>query len=87
MSNAHMMLTTSDKTIKLWRVETKHLHQLSFPRAESNPNTPLRIPRVTKHEQVVAAKPRRVACLVWHTNRRQSARVPVTPEVPDRGVA
>jgi hypothetical protein len=59
MSNAHMMLTTSDKTIKLWRVETKHLHQLSYPRTESN--TPLRIPRMIKQEQLVSAKPRRVS--------------------------
>ncbi|PRQ76732.1 WD40-repeat-containing domain protein [Rhodotorula toruloides] len=55
---AHFLLSTNDKTIKLWKVFEKSLKVV----AENNDGqTPfLRLPRMTYHDTIVAAVPRKV---------------------------
>jgi len=65
---AHFLLSTNDKTIKLWKVFEKSLKVVS----ENNMNdgtrpvppptlpTNLRLPRMTQHDSIVAAVPRKV---------------------------
>lgn len=74
-SNAsHFLLSTNDKTIKLWKVFEKSLkvvaennlstdgaarHPLQQPVPHFTNATSLRLPRLTHHDTVVAAVPRR----------------------------
>eukprot|EP00002_Diphylleia_rotans_P000837 TRINITY_DN1044_c0_g1_i1.p1 TRINITY_DN1044_c0_g1~~TRINITY_DN1044_c0_g1_i1.p1 ORF type:complete len:473 (-),score=109.79 TRINITY_DN1044_c0_g1_i1:524-1942(-) len=66
-SNKHMMLTTNDKTIKLWKIGDKKVKQISQTNMEqargvpSKINTPsmLRIPRVVVSDQTVMSNPSR----------------------------
>ncbi|RPB09859.1 protein phosphatase 2A regulatory subunit PR55 [Morchella conica CCBAS932] len=52
---SHFLLSTNDKTIKLWKVFEKSLK----PPPIFNNSTALRLPRLTHHDTVVAAVPRR----------------------------
>lgn len=77
---SHFLLSTNDKTIKLWKVFEKSLkvvaennlshdgattsvggirHHLQQPPPIFNNSTALRLPRLTHHDTVVAAVPRR----------------------------
>lgn len=67
-NNAHLLLTTNDKTIKLWKVYEKKLK--SFGNTNINGESPapatnsshnsLRVPKITFGETVIAHTPRRV---------------------------
>ncbi|PWW79299.1 protein phosphatase 2A regulatory subunit PR55 [Tuber magnatum] len=52
---SHFLLSTNDKTIKLWKVFEKSLK----PPPTFNSSSALRLPRLTHHDTVVAAVPRR----------------------------
>ncbi|CAZ85610.1 unnamed protein product [Tuber melanosporum] len=52
---SHFLLSTNDKTIKLWKVFEKSLK----PPPTFNNSSALRLPRLTHHDTVVAAVPRR----------------------------
>ena len=66
---SHLLLSTNDKTIKLWKVYEKSLkvvaennlsdRPLSQPLSFLHP-TSLRLPRLTHHDTIVASVPRRV---------------------------
>ncbi|CAO3682159.1 unnamed protein product [Rhizopus microsporus] len=61
-NSAHFLLSTNDKTIKLWKVFEKSLklvteHSAAPPAATSNT---LRLPQLTHHDTIVAAVPRKV---------------------------
>lgn len=48
-----------DKTIKLWKVFDKSLKLVSENSVAPN-NNPLRLPKLTHHDTIVAAVPRKV---------------------------
>lgn len=58
---------SSDKTIKLWKVFDKQIrvvaennHSDGFPAGAGPPQPPLRLPRMTTHDSITAAVPRKV---------------------------
>ncbi|KAG0311474.1 protein phosphatase 2A regulatory subunit cdc55 [Linnemannia gamsii] len=64
-NSAHFLLSTNDKTVKLWKVFEKSIKVVS----ENNhgdgqhapvPGAPLRLPKLTHHDTIVAAVPRKV---------------------------
>ncbi|KAG0172751.1 protein phosphatase 2A regulatory subunit cdc55 [Apophysomyces sp. BC1034] len=55
-NSAHFLLSTNDKTIKLWKVFEKSLRVVS----ETPVGPALHIPKLSHHDTVVAAVPRRV---------------------------
>ncbi|KAG0231680.1 protein phosphatase 2A regulatory subunit cdc55 [Actinomortierella wolfii] len=64
-NSAHFLLSTNDKTVKLWKVFEKSIKVV----AENNhgdgqrvpdPGAPLRLPRLTHHDTIIAAVPRKV---------------------------
>jgi len=57
-NNAHFLLSTNDKTIKLWKVYEKQLRTLVTPETDGVPK--LRLPKITNHEKVYAHVPKRV---------------------------
>ncbi|WRT68922.1 protein phosphatase PP2A regulatory subunit B [Kwoniella shivajii] len=65
---AHFLLSTNDKTIKLWKVFDKQIkvvaennHSDGYPSGGTGPSqTPLRLPRMTTHDSITAAVPRKV---------------------------
>ncbi|RSH95381.1 protein phosphatase 2A regulatory subunit cdc55 [Saitozyma podzolica] len=65
---AHFLLSTNDKTIKLWKVFDKQIkvvsennHSDGFPAGGTGPSQPpLRLPRMTTHDSITAAVPRKV---------------------------
>ncbi|KJE94048.1 protein phosphatase-2A subunit-alpha [Capsaspora owczarzaki ATCC 30864] len=65
---AHMLLSTNDKTIKLWKVYEKDIQSVfdtnfdSTPQEKRDPTsiTSLRVPKIQRVETAVAAVPRRV---------------------------
>ncbi|EEB05510.1 protein phosphatase regulatory subunit Pab1 [Schizosaccharomyces japonicus yFS275] len=68
-NQAHFLLSTNDKTIKLWKVYEKNLKVVAennlndeYGSPSSTPITPsaLRLPRLSHHDTIVAASPRRV---------------------------
>ncbi|KAG2234903.1 hypothetical protein INT48_000330, partial [Thamnidium elegans] len=61
-NSAHFLLSTNDKTIKLWKVFDKSLKLVTENSIAPNPipaNT-LRLPTLTHHDTIVAAVPRKV---------------------------
>ncbi|CAO0792890.1 unnamed protein product [Mucor circinelloides] len=61
-NSAHFLLSTNDKTIKLWKVFDKSLKLVTENSIAPN-NTPvntLRLPKLTHHDTIVAAVPRKV---------------------------
>lgn len=67
-SNGHFLLTTNDKTIKLWKVFEKKVKQVTLANVANGApvrnNTPivqsLKIPRIQTRETIVTAQARRV---------------------------
>eukprot|EP00163_Fabomonas_tropica_P007427 TRINITY_DN1713_c2_g1_i4.p1 TRINITY_DN1713_c2_g1~~TRINITY_DN1713_c2_g1_i4.p1 ORF type:complete len:450 (-),score=113.87 TRINITY_DN1713_c2_g1_i4:365-1714(-) len=64
-NQAHILLSTNDKTIKLWKVYEKKLKQVSSMNIEGARQTSqrvsqLRIPRLTVSESMITATPRRI---------------------------
>ncbi|KAI8360458.1 WD40-repeat-containing domain protein [Mortierella sp. GBAus27b] len=64
-NSAHFLLSTNDKTVKLWKVFEKSIKLV----AENNsgdgqhvpaPGAPLKLPRLTHHDTIIAAVPRKV---------------------------
>ncbi|KAF9936115.1 protein phosphatase 2A regulatory subunit cdc55 [Modicella reniformis] len=66
-NSAHFLLSTNDKTVKLWKVFEKSIKVV----AENNhgdaqhvavpvPGNPLRLPRLSHHDTIIAAVPRKV---------------------------
>eukprot|EP01094_Clydonella_sp_ATCC50884_P013276 TRINITY_DN23558_c0_g1_i1.p1 TRINITY_DN23558_c0_g1~~TRINITY_DN23558_c0_g1_i1.p1 ORF type:complete len:467 (-),score=155.11 TRINITY_DN23558_c0_g1_i1:163-1443(-) len=55
-NHAHFLLTTNDKTIKLWKLFEKKIRTLE----RSDPEDGLCVPKVNTRETVVAAAPRKV---------------------------
>ncbi|CAO3697529.1 unnamed protein product [Rhizopus stolonifer] len=61
-NSAHFLLSTNDKTIKMWKVFDKSLKLVTEHSAApitTTPNT-LRLPKLTHHDTIVAAVPRKV---------------------------
>ncbi|KAI8997872.1 protein phosphatase PP2A regulatory subunit B [Pilobolus umbonatus] len=60
-NSAHFLLSTNDKTIKLWKVFDKSLKLVSenTMATHSAPNT-FHLPKLTHHDTIVAAVPRKV---------------------------
>lgn len=67
-AQSHFLLSTNDKTIKLWKVYKKAIHVVaennlsdgqSRPSSLLNVNS-LRLPRTTLHDTVIGASPRRI---------------------------
>ncbi|KAL0074492.1 protein phosphatase PP2A regulatory subunit B [Phycomyces blakesleeanus] len=60
-NSAHFLLSTNDKTIKLWKVFEKSLRVVSeSPVAPDAPQPALRVPKLTHRDTIVAAVPRKV---------------------------
>ncbi|RUP42785.1 protein phosphatase 2A regulatory B subunit [Jimgerdemannia flammicorona] len=62
---AHFLLSTNDKTIKLWKVFEKSLkvvaeNNLSDGIRPQVNSSPLRLPKLTHHDTIIAAVPRKV---------------------------
>eukprot|EP00708_Paratrimastix_pyriformis_P002357 GAFH01001103.1.p1 GENE.GAFH01001103.1~~GAFH01001103.1.p1 ORF type:complete len:463 (-),score=160.40 GAFH01001103.1:548-1936(-) len=67
INNSHMLITTNDKTIKLWKVYEKKVKQVSNTNLDGKAYRPgqcpiraLRIPTLTTSETLIAATPRRI---------------------------
>ncbi|GAA5797620.1 protein phosphatase PP2A regulatory subunit B [Helicostylum pulchrum] len=61
-NSAHFLLSTNDKTIKLWKVFDKSLKLVTENSIAPNPSpvNTLRLPTLTHHDTIVAAVPRKV---------------------------
>jgi len=58
---AHFLLSTNDKTIKLWKVFEKQIRVVSETNMPSPPSAShLRLPRMTHQDNIIAAIPRKV---------------------------
>lgn len=56
-NNGHFLLTTNDKTVKLWKVFNKKIKQISGPGSGSQT---LGVPSLAHRDTVIAAVPRRI---------------------------
>lgn len=67
-NQAHFLLSTNDKTIKLWKVYGKNLKVVAENNLSDGTNgrpqlldiNSLRLPRMTLHDTIIAASPRRI---------------------------
>lgn len=67
-NQAHFLLSTNDKTIKLWKVYEKQIRMVAENNLSGNTNTgtsglslsSLKLPRTTLHDKIIAASPKRV---------------------------
>lgn len=67
-NQAHFLLSTNDKTIKLWKVHGKNLKVVAENNLSDGTNgrpqlldiNSLRLPRMTLHDTIIAASPRRI---------------------------
>ncbi|KAG0335341.1 protein phosphatase 2A regulatory subunit cdc55 [Podila horticola] len=62
-NSAHFLLSTNDKTVKLWKVFEKSIKVVAENNHSSGqrvPNGSLQLPKLTHHDSIVAAVPRKV---------------------------
>lgn len=64
-NSAHFMLSTNDKTIKLWKIKERQVqsvleNNLTLSQRNSSTSASLTLPKVISREKVVAATPKRV---------------------------
>ncbi|CEP20522.1 unnamed protein product [Cyberlindnera jadinii] len=66
-NQAHFLLSTNDKTIKLWKIYEKQIRMVSENNLSSLSSTgsnmsvsQLRLPRMTLHDKIIAATPKRI---------------------------
>lgn len=66
-NQAHFLLSTNDKTIKLWKIYEKQIRMVSENNLSTLSSTgsnmsvsQLRLPRMTLHDKIIAATPKRI---------------------------
>lgn len=66
VNNAHLLLTTNDKTVKLWKIKERDVHSviennssINKKLAQTDVSIPITLPKTVKKEPAITAAPKR----------------------------